>query len=148
MLHVSNGKLTDSKYASAVNEAATDVAKRRTSRRSSTRSPAGRLGAEQGRVDRLSVGDDDDRPGSMSVSDAQRIIDAASKPAQAAGIEVADGRPLGQKVSKPSTESSELIGIVAAMFILTFMFGTVVAMLLPIINAIIALSCMLRSSGS
>ncbi len=82
-------------------------------------------------------------PGSVSVSDAQRIIDAAAKPAQAAGIQVQTGGQLGQKVSKPSTESSELIGIVAAMFILTFTFGTVVAMLLPIINAIIARSCTL-----
>ena len=53
------------------------------------------------------------------------------------------GGQLGQKVSKPGTESSELIGILAAMVILTFTFGTVVAMLLPIINAILALAATL-----
>ena len=50
------------------------------------------------------------------------------------------GGQLGQKVSKPSTESSELIGIIAAMVILTVTFGTVVAMLLPILTAILALA--------
>src|SRR4029077_5959055 len=47
---------------------------------------------------------------------------------------------LGQKVSTPSTESSELIGIIAAMVILAFTFGTLVAMALPIITAIFALA--------
>ncbi len=77
-------------------------------------------------------------PGELSVSEAQQIIDAAD-PAKAAGLEVETGGQLGQKVSKPSTESSELIGIIAAMIILTLTFGTVVAMLLPILNAIVAL---------
>ena len=78
-------------------------------------------------------------PGSLSVSDAQSIIDSASKPAEAAGLEVQTGGQLGQKVSKPATESSELIGILAAMVILTFTFGTVTSMLLPILTAIFAL---------
>ena len=43
-------------------------------------------------------------------------------------------------MSTPSTESSELIGIIAAMVILTFVFGTVVAMLLPILTAILGLA--------
>jgi len=79
-------------------------------------------------------------PGAMSVDDAQTIIDAAAKPAQAAGIGVETGGQLGQKVSKPATEDSELIGIIAAMVILTFTFGTVVAMLLPIVTAILGLA--------
>ena len=82
-------------------------------------------------------------PGSLSVEDAQTIIDAAAKPAQAAGLEVETGGQLGQKVSKPATESSELIGIIAAMVILTFTFGTVAAMLLPIMGAIVGLLCTL-----
>ena len=53
------------------------------------------------------------------------------------------GGQLGQKVSKPATESSELIGILAAMVILTFTFGTVVSMLMPILNAIIGLAAAL-----
>ena len=61
-------------------------------------------------------------------------------PAEAAGVQVETGGQLGQKVSKPATESSELIGIIAAMVILTFTFGTMVSMLLPILNAILALA--------
>ena len=68
----------------------------------------------------------------------QTIIDGAN-PAKAAGMEVQTGGQLGQKVSKPATESSELIGIIAAMVILTLTFGTVVSMLLPILNAIVGL---------
>ena len=43
-------------------------------------------------------------------------------------------------MSTPPTESSELIGIIAAMVILAFTFGTLVAMALPIITAIFALA--------
>ena len=92
VLHVSNGKLTDSKYASAVNEAATDVAK--TPDVASVVNPLTPQGAsalsKDGSTAYLSVTTTTD-PGSMSVSDAQRIIDAASKPAQAAGIQVQTG---------------------------------------------------------
>ncbi len=74
------------------------------------------------------------------MSQAQTIIDAAANPAQKAGLEVQTGGQLGLKVSKPSTESSELIGIIAAMFILAFTFGTITAMVLPILTAIFALA--------
>ena len=141
VLHVKNGKLTDSKYASAVNQAAADVAK--APNVASVVNPLTSQGAAALSKDQatgyLSV-TTSVNPGSLSVDDAQTIIDAASKPAQAAGIGVETGGQLGQKVSKPSTESSELIGIIAAMVILTFTFGTVVAMLLPIFNAILALA--------
>ena len=40
-------------------------------------------------------------PGRCRSSDAQTIIDAAAKPAKAAGLEVQTGGQLGQKVSKP-----------------------------------------------
>ncbi len=141
VLHVHNGKLTDSKYASAVNSAAADVAKAKYV--ASVVNPLTPQGASTLSKDQatgylsvtLSVS-----PGALSVNDAQTIIDAAAKPAQAAGIQVETGGQLGQKVSKPSTESSELIGIIAAMVILAFTFGTVVSMLLPIFNAIVALA--------
>jgi putative drug exporter of the RND superfamily len=141
VLHVASGKLTDSKYAQAVNQAATDVAKAPDV--ASVINPLTAQGASALSKDQrtgylsvtLSVS-----PGAMSVDDAQTIIDAAAKPAHAAGIQVETGGQLGQKVSKPSTEISELIGIIAAMVILTFTFGTVVAMLLPIITAILGLA--------
>src|SRR4029077_2013292 len=141
VLHVSSGKLTDSKYASAVNQSAADVAKAPDV--ASVVNPLTSQGASALSKNQqtgylsvtLSVS-----PGSMSVADAQNIIDAASKPAQAAGIEVQTGGQLGQKVSNPATESSELIGILAAAVILTLTFGTVVAMLMPILTAILGLA--------
>jgi RND superfamily putative drug exporter len=141
VLHVSHGKLTDAQYASAVNQAAADVA--RAQDVASVVNPLTSQGASALSKDQatgylsvtLSVS-----PGSLSAGDAQAIINAAAKPAQAAGIQVETGGQLGDKVSKPSTESSELIGIIAAMVILTYVFGTVVAMLLPILTAILGLA--------
>ncbi|MFL5860732.1 MAG: MMPL family transporter [Solirubrobacteraceae bacterium] len=141
VLQVKSGKLTDSKYSSAVNEAASDVAK--AAHVTSVINPLTPQGAsalsKNQATGYLSV-TTDVSAGQLSVQDAQNIIDAASAPAQKAGIDVQTGGQLGQKVSKPSTESSELIGILAAIVILTFTFGTAVAMFMPILNAIIALS--------
>lgn len=139
VLHASTGKLTDAKYASAVNQAAANVAK--AANVASVVNPLTPQGASALSKDKatgylsvtLAV-----PPGELSVDEAQAIIDAAN-PAKQAGLEVETGGQLGQKVSKPATESSELIGIVAAMVILTFTFGTIVSMLLPILNAIFAL---------
>src|SRR5262249_4636613 len=134
--------------SSAVNQAAADVAK--TPNVASVVNPLTSQGAGALSKDKatgyLSV-TTTVNPGSLSVDQAQAIIDSAKKPAQAAGIEVQTGGQLGQKVSKPSTESSELIGILAAMVILTLTFGTIVAMLLPILNAIVALSVTLSLIG-
>ena len=141
VLHVSSGKLTDSKYSQAVNQAAADVAKApdvASVVNPLTAQGAAALSKDQ-RTGYLSV-TVSVSPGAMSVDDAQTIIDAAAKPAQAAGIQVETGGQLGEKVSKPSTEISELIGILAAMVILTLTFGTVVAMLLPIVTAILGLA--------
>ncbi len=144
VLHVSSGKLTDSKYSNAVNQAAADVSKEPyvasvVNPLSSQGAPALSKNQATGYLSVTTT----ENPGAMSVDDVQNIIDAAQKPAQAAGIEVETGGQLGQKVSKPSTESSELIGIIAAMVILTFAFGTIVAMLLPIFNAIVGLAATL-----
>ncbi len=141
ILHVSNGKLTDSKYSDAVNTAASDVAK--APNVASVINPLTPQGASALSKDQstgyLTVGLKVS-PGTLSVNQAQTIINAAANPAKAAGIEVQTGGQLGLKVSKPSTESSELIGIIAAMFILAFTFGTVTAMILPILTAIFALA--------
>jgi putative drug exporter of the RND superfamily len=139
VLHASKGKLTESRYANAVNEAAADVAK--APHVASVVNPLTPQGAGALSKNKstgylsvtLAIS-----PGELSVSEVQTIIDAAN-PAKTAGLEVETGGQLGQKVSKTSTESSELIGIIAAMVILTFTFGTVVSMLLPILNAVLAL---------
>jgi RND superfamily putative drug exporter len=140
VLHARSGKLTDSNNANAVNQASSNLSKDPSV--AGVVSPLTQQGASQLSRDQttgylnvtLKVS-----PGSLSQSDAQEIINKAAKPGQAAGLQVATGGQLGQKVSKPSTEQSELIGIIAAAIILTFTFGTVTAMLLPIVTAIFAL---------
>ena len=79
-----------------------------------------------------------DSPSELSVDEAQKIIDVAD-PAKAAGVRVAAGGYLGQKVSKPSSHTSEIVGIVAAIVILLVTFGSAVAMGLPIGTAIAGL---------
>ena len=54
-------------------------------------------------------------------------------------MQVAVGGPVGSKLSQPDTESSEVVGIAAAMVILAFTFGTLVAMGLPIVSAVLGL---------
>jgi RND superfamily putative drug exporter len=139
VLHAKSGKLTDAKNAEAVDEAAAAVAKE--PHVASIVNPLTAQGATALSKDKatgylsvtLSVS-----PGSLSKEEVQTIIDGANV-AKAAGLEVETGGQLGQKVSKPATESSELIGIIAAMIILTLTFGTVVSMVLPIFNAIVGL---------
>src|SRR4029077_9213641 len=104
VLHAHSGKLTDSKYASAIDQAVADVAK--TANVASVVNPLTPQGASALSKDKttgymsvtLAV-----NPGELSVEEAQTIIDAAN-PAKAAGLEVETGGQLGQKVSKPSTE--------------------------------------------
>jgi RND superfamily putative drug exporter len=139
VLHAKSGKLTDAKSAEAVAAAAAGVAKE--PHVASAVSPLTPQGAPALSKDKatgylsVTLGTS---PGSLSEEETQKIIDGAN-PAKAAGLEVETGGQLGQKVSKPATESSELIGIIAAMVILTLTFGTVVSMLLPILNAILGL---------
>ena len=141
VLHARTGKLTDPNDAKAVEQATLSVSKNKDV--AVAVSPLTPQGASALSKDQatgyisvtLAV-----PPGSLSKSDAQAIIDAAAKPAEAAGLQVETGGQLGQKVSKPSTESSELVGIIAAMVILTITFGTITSMLVPIITAIFALA--------
>ena len=139
VLHANSGKLTDAKNAEAVAAAAAGVAKE--PHVASVVSPLTPQGATALSKDKatgylsVTLGTS---PGSLSEEETQKIIDGAD-PAKAADLEVETGGQLGQKVSKPATESSELIGIIAAMVILTLTFGTVISMLLPILNAILGL---------
>jgi uncharacterized membrane protein YdfJ with MMPL/SSD domain len=63
----------------------------------------------------------------------------AGEPGVKAGMQVAVGGSVGGELSEPDTESSEVVGLVAAMIILAFTFGTLVAMGLPIVSAVFGL---------
>ncbi len=81
-------------------------------------------------------------PGEINEKESQEILDAA-KPAEAAGVQTSIGAYVGQQLSKPSTEFAEVVGLVAAVIILLFAFGTATAMMLPIFSAVIGLACAL-----
>ena len=77
-------------------------------------------------------------PSELSTDDAERIV-ALADPARDAGLSVGFGGYLGQKVSKPETHVSEVVGLSMAVIVLLLTFGTVVAMGLPIVTALIGL---------
>ncbi|MGH2925836.1 MAG: MMPL family transporter [Solirubrobacterales bacterium] len=82
----------------------------------------------------------------LTEEQANKVIDAES-PATDKGFQVANGGYLGQAVSKASTESSEAVGIAAAIVILLFTFGTAAAMGLPIATALVGLVTGLAAIG-
>jgi RND superfamily putative drug exporter len=82
----------------------------------------------------------------LTEEQAQDIIDHES-PATDAGFQVANGGYLGNAVSKPDVEKSEVVGLIAAVIILLFMFGTVTAMFLPIITALVGVGTGLAAIG-
>jgi RND superfamily putative drug exporter len=81
-------------------------------------------------------------PGEIAEDQSQALLDSA-KPFEAAGGNAAIGGYVGNQLSKPATEKSEVIGLIAAVIILLFAFGTATAMMLPIVSAIIGLACAL-----
>ena len=74
--------------------------------------------------------------GDITDEEAESISDSAD-PARDAGLEVSEGGYLGSQLSAPSTRLSEAVGIFAAMIVLVFVLGTVMAMLMPIGTALL-----------
>jgi uncharacterized membrane protein YdfJ with MMPL/SSD domain len=77
---------------------------------------------------------------------AEGILGAA-EPGRKAGMEVAAAGAIGSELSEPATESSEVIGLTAAMIILAFTFGSLIAMGLPILSAVFGLGVGLSLIG-
>jgi len=71
--------------------------------------------------------------------DVFKQIEAATAPATKAGIDVAYGGPVIDYVDQPPSGNADLIGLLAAVIILLFAFGSVVAMGLPILTALFGL---------
>ncbi len=82
----------------------------------------------------------------LTEEQAQRVMNAAD-PGTKAGMEVVGGGSIGTVLSPNDTSTSDVIGILAAMLILTFTFGTVVAMGMPIGTAILGLTTALGAIG-
>jgi RND superfamily putative drug exporter len=67
-------------------------------------------------------------------------LQAATAPATAAGLEVAFGGPLTDYAQSPKSSSSDLVGLLFAIVILVFAFGSLVAAGLPIGTALLGLA--------
>jgi RND superfamily putative drug exporter len=134
------GKITDDTYQKAIDDAVTafkadpDI-REATSPRSS--SGAGLVSSKDARIGVISL-NLSANPSQLTLDDAQRIENEADG-LQAAGLQPAFGGYVGQKLSKPETHSSEVVGLGIAVIVLLLTFGTVVAMGLPIATAILGL---------
>ena len=79
-------------------------------------------------------------PGNITDGQASAVLDAAD-PAKQAGLQVAAGGYVGSELSKADSGNSDKIGFAAAVIILLLVFGSVVAMGLPIVTAVLGLLC-------
>jgi RND superfamily putative drug exporter len=66
-------------------------------------------------------------------------LEAATEPATQAGVKVAYGGAVVDYADQPPSGNADLIGLLAAVIILLFAFGSVVAMGLPILTALFGL---------
>jgi putative drug exporter of the RND superfamily len=71
--------------------------------------------------------------------DTFALLQDATAPAAKAGVRIAYGGPVVDYADKPPEGNAELIGLLAAVIILLFAFGSVVAMGLPILTALFGL---------
>ena len=149
VFHVDQGKLTDKANADAVKSSIANLKKAPhvysvTNPVSSDGQTAGLL-SKDGRTGfapvLLDIGS-----GELDEATSQRVLDA-TKPATEAGIEVAAAGSIGSELSTEENETSEVVGLLAAMFILTLVLGSVIAMGLPIIAAVVGLAIALSVVG-
>jgi RND superfamily putative drug exporter len=136
-----SGKLTDSKYSKAIKSSVSALKK--TPHVTAAVSPLSDAGSgalsKNKQIGYISVTLDVGQ-GSITVDESQAVLDAAN-PAKKAGLQTAIGGYVGQELSKPDTGASDKIGILAAMLILLLVFGSAVAMGLPIVTAVLGLLC-------
>ena len=139
VFHADAGQVTDQKPKQAIEQSQKAIAA--LPHVVSATDPFSQQGASQISMDKrtafipvlLDVGGDE-----LTEEIAQSVLDA-TRPAQSAGMKVAVEGPVGTELSEPKTESSEVVGLVAAMIILAFTFGSLVAMGLPIVSAVVGL---------
>jgi uncharacterized membrane protein YdfJ with MMPL/SSD domain len=140
VFHVRSGKVTDASAKQAIEASYNKVKK--LPHVSEAVNPFSQQGQAQISKDKqtafipvlLDVGGDE-----LTDQIAQSVLDAGN-PGVKAGMQVAVGGSVGSELSEPATESSEVVGLIAAMIILAFTFGSLVAMGLPIVSAVFGLA--------
>jgi uncharacterized membrane protein YdfJ with MMPL/SSD domain len=139
VFHTEIGKVTDAKNKQAIEAAYKRV--KTLPHVASVVDPFSQQGASQISKDKktafisilLDVG------GSELTQDIAESVLQAGNPGVKAGMEVAVGGSVGTELSEPDTGSSDVIGLFAAAIILAFTFGTLVAMGLPLVSAVLGL---------
>ncbi len=139
VFHVEEGKVTDSGARAAIKASRERILA--LPHVDSAPSPFSQAGAGQvskGKTTAfipvlLSIGNDE-----LTEELAERVLDAG-EPAERAGMKVEAAGQIGSALSKPETESSEVVGLAAAMVILALTFGSLVAMGMPIVSALVGL---------
>jgi putative drug exporter of the RND superfamily len=139
VLRASDGKVTDPDVRSQVEPMLAKVS--RLPHVSAVISPYGKYGADQvapgGRI-AYAQANLDQRGFEVDQADAQRIIDVA-KSAESPGLEVELGGQAIEQAEQPALGTATTIGLLAAVVILLITFGSVVAMGLPIVTALLGL---------
>ena len=72
-------------------------------------------------------------------TDGVAALTATDAPALAAGLDVAYGGPVVERLGPEETRTSELIGLSVAVLVLAVAFGSVVAMALPMLTSLVGL---------
>jgi len=142
VFQVDRGMLTDDRYKPAID--ATYRAIKASPDVYSVLNPVGKDAEAAGIIS------EDGRTGQMPVllnvgtgfitTDLAEHVLAATEPAREAGIDVAVGGPIGSVLSTPDTQTSERVGNISAMVILAIVFGSLIAMGLPIVSAAFGLA--------
>ena len=140
VFHVAHGRLTDPATKRALQAALAAV--RRQPHVFAVVSPFTRAGASSLSRDRRTAVAQvllDVNGLQLTKSLARRIV-AAAGTARHAGMQVEAGGALGSTIAEDASRRSEAIGIAAAIVILAFTFGAMVAAGLPIVTALVGLA--------
>ncbi len=75
----------------------------------------------------------------LSMPIAQKVLATAKGPADRVGMHVAVGGPVGSELANTTSFDADKIGLLAAIIILTFTFGSLAAMGVPVVTAVFGL---------
>jgi uncharacterized membrane protein YdfJ with MMPL/SSD domain len=149
VFHITSGKLTDQKYKQAIHDSVQAI--KRQPHVYSVTNPLSSGGQTAGLLSKdkqmafapvlMDVASSD-----LTEEIAQHVVDAAD-PATKAGIDVQAAGNIGTTLSTEASETSEIVGIVVAMIILSLVLGSLMAMGMPILTAVLGLGAGLSLVG-
>ncbi|GGO92992.1 MMPL family transporter [Wenjunlia tyrosinilytica] len=88
----------------------------------------------------------DAQAGQLHAAQVKKVVDTA-KSAQDKGLDVELGGSAISRTEKPPAHISEIVGLAAAAAVLLFAFGSLTAMLLPIITAVVSVGMAMLGIG-